>query len=524
MNKKLKKVLLILIIAIAASVRLYKLDTYPPSITWDEASVGYNAYTILHWGKDEWGRILPLTFKSFGDDKNPMHVYLTVPFVLIFGLNDYSVRLSAAFFGILNVYAIYLFSKKLFKKEGVGLISSFFLAVSPFAIQFSRFNHELNFAIFFALMGFYFFLRGLEEKKYLIYSFIFLGLDLLVYQSAKVVTPPLVLMMIVLNIKKLLKFKREFAIGLAIYAFFVSLLFIKPELLGTARLNQTKIPEDEIQENGGMVNTIVNRYGLYFQPQFLFVSGDENPRHSTQVVGEFYWFDLSFMAIGLIAILWQIFSKKDWNLALLPAMLFLAPLPGVVSSTTPHASRAMFMLPSLITISSYGAYILVTFLKNKYYRYAAAVLLVLLVTPFFYRYIKNYFTEYPRKYAIEWIYGMKEIADYVEENQEDLYRVYVTDVRMQPYIFFLYYFKIPLPEYLDSVKYNETETKSYSLVNSFGPFGFIWDQIYSEPIDGTLYAVTSDIYDGLFRKNDFEVKKLIKYPDGTDAFYLLSPK
>src|SRR3990170_8844291 len=94
--------LLFLIISIALLLRVYGLSRYAPGISWDEAAVGYNAYTISHWFRDEWGKLLPITFKSFEDYKNPVHIYLTAPFVLTFGLNEFTTRIPSAIFGVLN--------------------------------------------------------------------------------------------------------------------------------------------------------------------------------------------------------------------------------------------------------------------------------------------------------------------------------------------------------------------------------------------------------------------------------------
>ena len=514
MNKKLTYILLGIIVLISILTRFVKLSKYPPAITWDEAAVGYNAYTILHWGKDEWGKILPLTFKSFGDDKNPVHVYLTAPFIGIFGLNEFATRAPSALFGVLNVVVIFFLARVMFKSNTVALIAAVFLSVSPFNIQFSRFNHELNFAIFFFIAGVYLFHKGLKtNKRLIIISFLLLGFDLLTYQSAKVVTPVLVLLLIVLNFKKLVKTKKYFFTGLAIYLFFVSLLFIKPELLGGARLKQNPI---------GTPGVIFTRYKEYFKPQFLFISGDQNPRHSIQTVGTFYWLDLPFLIIGLFGILWKLIIRKDKQMLLLLAWVFIAPLPGAVSSAVPHSARAMFITGSWTMVSAYGAYLMITLLKNKYYRIIMSIVLILSLTPFLFKYLKDYYGEYTQRYAIEWIYGMKNIVKYSQQN--DFNEVYMTDSRMQPYIFFLYYLKTPLPEFLSTVKYNETQSRPSNLVASFKNYHFMWDEYHSMPETGVLYVVRPSVYDGLYQKTSFNVVKLVKYPDKTDAFYMVLAK
>jgi len=522
MSNKITYFLLALVVFLAIAARFFKLDSYPPSVTWDEASVGYNAYTIANWGKDEWGRTLPITFKSFGDDKNPVHIYLTAPFVAIFGLNDFAVRASAATFGVLNVIVLFFLVRSIFKSNATGLIASLFLAISPYNIQFSRFNHELNFAIFFFLLGVYFFYKAIQGNlKYLPFAFLSFGIDLLTYQSAKVVTPLLVTLLILVNLKNLLKFKKYLISGLLIYAFFISLLFIKPELLGGERLKQNSIPKEQIAEIG-IPKILLNRYQKYFDIKYLFITGDTNPRHSVQSFGAFYWYELPLLVIGFFGILYRLFFKKDYQMLFLLAWIFISPIPAVASSEIPHAARAMFMLGSWTITSAYGAYLIISLLKNKYYQLISSILLLAVAGFFFQKYLKVYYGEYTKKYAIEWIYGMKEIVR--STNKKDLYRVYMTDSRMQPYIFFLYYLKTPLPEFLESVKYNQTKSKPSNLVAGFEKYRFIWSEINSTPSDGVAYVVNPSVYDGLVYKNDFEVLKLVKYPDGTDAFYVITKK
>ena len=56
--------LLAAILVLAAVVRVYDLTGNPPGFFCDEASYGYNAYTILHSAKDEHGETLPLFFRT----------------------------------------------------------------------------------------------------------------------------------------------------------------------------------------------------------------------------------------------------------------------------------------------------------------------------------------------------------------------------------------------------------------------------------------------------------------------------
>src|SRR3989344_3343084 len=102
------------ILILAAILRIWQLGSLPPSLTPDEVALGYNAYSILKTGRDEYGKLLPVVFKSFGDFKPGLYVYWTVPFVAIFGLNEFGTRIPSAVAGIISVYLLYLVLQKLF--------------------------------------------------------------------------------------------------------------------------------------------------------------------------------------------------------------------------------------------------------------------------------------------------------------------------------------------------------------------------------------------------------------------------
>ncbi|PIZ96558.1 MAG: 4-amino-4-deoxy-L-arabinose transferase, partial [Candidatus Levybacteria bacterium CG_4_10_14_0_2_um_filter_36_16] len=72
-NKKISFIILFVIIVLAAVIRLWQLGVVPPSPDWDEASLGYNAYSIMTTGKDEYGKFLPFILRSFDDYKPALY-------------------------------------------------------------------------------------------------------------------------------------------------------------------------------------------------------------------------------------------------------------------------------------------------------------------------------------------------------------------------------------------------------------------------------------------------------------------
>lgn len=529
------KILLFLIVIIAAFLRLYKIDQIPPSISWDEAAVGYNGYTIANWGKDEWGKTFPLTFASFRDDKHPVHVYFTALSVKLLGLSDFSTRLPSAIFGIFCVVVAFYLARIIFLNSWIGLIAALFLAISPYSIQFSRFNHEANFALFFWMLGLLFFFKAVKEKKlFLPLSFFSFGISLFSYHSSLIVVLPLIMMLIIFYFKDLLKIKNYFLGSTLVLAVFILTMFLHPALLGIARINQTSIAKDKILETSlyqktnseilGRVEVTFNQYLLHLNPQYLFKTGGLNKKFSTQIVGEFYMIDAPLLFIGFLGLLWGIIfrSSRYKMLLILLGWAILAPIPASLVEEAPHPARALFMMGSWNIIAAYGFYLIISISKKIPYKIIISGIFLIILSVLFYNYLTDYYKNYANKYSIDWQYGMKQIVEY-NKDHNGYVQVYTTDIRFQPYIFFLYYLKTPLPEFLETVVYNETKSRDYSLVSFFDKYHFgDWDPIESMPNPGVLYVVSSSQYDGLRHKSILDVKKRIKYLDGGDAFFIVS--
>jgi len=113
---------------------------------------------------------------------------------------------------------------------------------------------------------------------------------------------------------------------------------------------------------------------------------------------------------------------------------------------------------------------------------------------------------------------MKQIALYVKDHPY-IDKVYMTKERQQPYIFILNYLEYPVYKYLKTVQYDESQSKSYNVAKSFGKFQFSeWNSVDSYPAPYVLYVLTPSQYDGLRYRSMFDVKELVKYPDGTNAY------
>ncbi len=215
MKNKLIIIFTVIWIAISLYVRLIGLDKSPLSVGFDEASLGYNAYSILLTGKDEYGTPYPLSLRSFNDFKPALYTYLDIPFIYFFDLNETSLRAPSAVLGTLSLIFLFLIFKKLSKTSwGLSLFVTSALSFLPWRLHFSRVAFESNISMCF-VSGIV--LCLLYWNKHLVFkigAILFAVLAIYSYHAARLTVPLLLLLWFVdpmtLSIKK--AFKQPFPI------------------------------------------------------------------------------------------------------------------------------------------------------------------------------------------------------------------------------------------------------------------------------------------------------------------------
>ncbi|MDK1082414.1 MAG: 4-amino-4-deoxy-L-arabinose transferase, partial [Anaerolineae bacterium] len=99
------------ILVLATLFRLPWLAEIPPGFYVDEASTGYDAYSLMLTSKDQYGEFLPLFARSFGAYNESLYRFVTIIPIRLFGLTEFAVRLPAAIIGIFTVLALYFLAK-----------------------------------------------------------------------------------------------------------------------------------------------------------------------------------------------------------------------------------------------------------------------------------------------------------------------------------------------------------------------------------------------------------------------------
>ena len=105
------------ILFVGCFVRLFLLGKYPIGFNQDEASIGYETYSLIQNGIDRNGMSYPVNFIAWGSGQNALYAYLSYPFIKLFGLNILTTRIVMALIGCLTLLALYIFLNKAFKKK-----------------------------------------------------------------------------------------------------------------------------------------------------------------------------------------------------------------------------------------------------------------------------------------------------------------------------------------------------------------------------------------------------------------------
>ncbi|MEK7497983.1 MAG: glycosyltransferase family 39 protein [Patescibacteria group bacterium] len=505
----MQKWALLVIITLGFVLRVIGLSSHPAGFTPDEASFGYDAYSIMKTGADQWGHKLPLVLESFGDFKSPLYAYLTIPSVAVFGLNKFAVRLPSAVLGTLSILITYLLAGKLFGKK-VGIASAILLAVSPWHISLSRGAFEANLTTFFLPLGVWLFL----EKRYKLSGLVF-GLNLFSYHTAKFITPVILIALIFYSKDAFKKYWQT----VAIFGIFI-LATIYTFMLGAgARIGERSITQgateaafsERIRSNTVFHNkyTVIAKrflssYVTYISPQFLFSQGaNEGTYGMIPGRGVIYWLTLPFILLA--------FKKKNYFLLF---WLLIAPIPSALATGAGYsANRVAIMMPALEILIAVGAVEFFDLLKNKklvLFSYG----LVCLVS--FILFLEDYFVQSPYKIGQSMLSGNLEAAQWANKNIDADKKIIVDKSLSEPHIYFAFANLTDPKLYQESTKSWKYETwvdqiPEYSLGN------ITFKDIDKDDINYGISVIG--------RPDDFKFEvipqKTFEYPSGETAIQII---
>jgi 4-amino-4-deoxy-L-arabinose transferase-like glycosyltransferase len=438
----------------ALLLRTYHLNSIPNGFHVDEVKVGWNAYSILKTGADDWGNKWQLYYNSFGDFRPSGIIYLDIPFVALFGLHEWVVRLPASLFGALLIVPIYFFTLLTTKKKTIALLSAFFSTISPWSIDLSRATSEAIIAVFLVLCGLCFLVKYIQStrKSFLLFAFCFLFSSYFFYHSARLLVPLLVVSIIYFYRNSIASIKKSVLIATSILListiFFATIGESKERFSQVSIFNDLNIKtmRDQLPFEDGANNVftarvfhnkymlysieLVQQYTKYFSPDFLIGDAGNPLRYTTVGNGVLMFVELFLFILGIGMVL-----KNKLN-SLPMYLLLLAPLPAALTTEdVPNMSRAAFMIPFISVLVAYG-FVSLTRLRWKF---IVSILLLINSIYFFHMYFIHNKNHEP--IPLNRNVGTKQVIDEIMKVKDQYDIIYLTNIPDSLYPWFAFYTK-----------------------------------------------------------------------------------
>ena len=501
------QIVLTVILLLGAFARLYMFGSVPGDINQDEAFAGYNAYTLLHHAADSYGVRLPVYLTAWGSGMNALESYLMIPFLAIFGLHVWVIRLPMLLVGLISLVAVYYLVRR-FSSARVALGATLLLAISPWHVMLSRWALESNLAPGFVLFGLFFFVKGLEKPKFLIASAVFYGLSLYAYATIWIAVPFVVLMNVLYGLwTKSIHNNRYTWISLAVLfvlAFPLGLfMLVNNGTIAEIRLPFISIPKlvyfraseisfQKIPEN------FMNLWNI------LKNQSDGLPWNYIRNFGLFYPVTLAFFFVGLVENIWlavrDIRARKIGLSIFMLVWLLAAFAIGILISV--NVNRVNLIFIPIIVMAAQGILLAFSCIHPKMV-YVPLVAYLLSFANF----EREYFTTYKDQIASNFCEGVGDAMEFAQSQSKPGTKIYVDPNVSYPRV--LFYGKVNLNSYLSTVSYTNFPS-AFLYVHKFDRYIFTFD--YNNVDSKAVYLVENrDSRLSLFEQQGFSVRNFGKY-------------
>lgn len=461
---------IVLVAVIGGVARAIFLQTIPGGINQDEAFSAYEALSLMRYGKDSFGYSFPVYLTTWGSGMSALNSYLMIPFMSLFGIHTWVVRLPQMITSCLSLLIMYQLFYRLFDKKA-AFIALLYLAVCPYHIMMARWGLDCNLAPAFLLFGFYFFVCGVENNRYYLLSALCYGLSLYSYATVWPVVP----FMIALQFAYVL-YTRQFRLNRYTILFVLILgcmaaplflfLFVNFGNKAAIKLGLITIPKMAAfrESDISFDNLVENLKNLI---KMLIKQNDGLIWNATEKFGLYYKGFLLFAAVGFLYGIYR-GIKSVISHTYDPLVMMLFPLVcamGLGAIVEVNVNRINCIHIPIITFIITGIYLIVLTIQKKF-EYALPIVSIALLVLFCF-FEQFYFTTFKDIIGARWKQGLEEAVIYAEELYEedeayggvsgseqigiDYDCIYVDHSFHYPRI--MYYSQIPVDEYRETVQY-----------------------------------------------------------------------
>ena len=476
--KKLRRDLLRREVPLAAAIllagallRFLCPGAFPPGLNQDEASIGFDAWSLLRWGMDRCGDAWPVLFVSWGSGQNVLYAYLSLPFLALFGLSAASLRLCAAFWGSVSLLAFWRLARRSLG-PGFGLLALALLALNPWHLLLSRWALESNLLPAFLLLGVWALSQADRKPWMLTAAAALFALGLYAYGTAFLFLPLFLLGASVHVLRRRYVKLRHWLIALDVFALIALPLALCQlrnalGLPGMKLLWMTLPALTETRQAATVSFSITHLLDLL---KLLWRQSDRLIWNSAGPFGLFYGLPgLAFVLLGLGSLLGKLWKRELTDVQVYVLTSLLSALAASLFIDV-NVNRVNFLFLPLIWCQAEG-------LLLVWRRFSPALLPCLAALAVAAALLGRYYvTDYARKLGPAFHQGLTEAIAYAESLEPE--QIWVSGKVNMPYIYVLFTSKTDTPEFLETVRYRNPRG-AFRQVSSFGKYRF-----YGEPPAG----------------------------------------
>lgn len=470
--------IMFILIVIGFAVRILGITNIPSGVNQDEASIGYEAFSILHTGCDRNANSFPVHLVSWGSGQNALYAYLSIPFIHFLGLNIYSVRIVNALFSCLSLLIFYLLFKSIFDKKK-SLIALAFLAICPWSIMSARWGLESNIFPPLFLLAVYFLIKGISSsQKYFPVSFVTFAVCLYSYGTSYLILPLFFLFVIPYLLHKKIINLSIFTLSLILFVI-VALPIITFVIINHLNLHQIHIAGITIPKldnnrttvifnlfNGDFGQTLIKNIVRFLS--IMLTQTDGTIYNVIPSIGTIYFISFPFFIIGLFNIIKNRYFINNPTHFIFFSWLICSIILGCMSHVNINRINIIFIPILYFTI--FGFSDVENMLRSEYKKYYPFSLIGLYFIYFCF-FCGNYFFIFNDEIKSSFSYGLGDAIQYAEKiKTNDKINITTNTINM-PYIYVCFYNKIEPTNFIKTVVYKDNNN-GFKEVGSFGRYTF----------------------------------------------------
>jgi 4-amino-4-deoxy-L-arabinose transferase-like glycosyltransferase len=427
-----------------AALYLFRLGTDPPGLYADEASIGYNAWTVAHYGTDQYGNHFPLFFADFGDFKGPVATYLVAPLTWLFAGGAALVRFPSVLAGIATFLLAGRIAFVLTRSREVAVAAIVLTALQPWIFLQSHTMLEGNILMVLCVMAACWCIAEASaaggSNRWWSAAGVALGVCVYSYSVGRLlallVAAAAVLSFFRAGRDRILRLLFPLAVA---YVILGAWSFENPGAL-LARFQSVGLFADHPSVATAAMRFAGN-YASFFSPNFLLLHGDGNLRQTTGFGGVLVDATLPLVLIGAVRLILR-WREPYPRFILLGAIV--APVPAALTLVAPHALRGAGLFPFLMLMMVEGIAWVWSLLERR--ALIAAVLAVAVVgtaTPYF----VDFFTAYPARAQLAFEAGEgSALAVAYSDAAAGSHRLFLSATLNQPALQLMYAVDAPPPQ------------------------------------------------------------------------------